>query len=743
MVDATSGVAKCSRDALAKPFGSVNMRALLFPMIEVVPLRPPLPFSLALLALATALPAAGEDLFADSESVPQILTATRLKQSPAAVPGSVTLIDRQLIEASGARSIPELMRLVPGMMVGYLSGNEGKINYHGSSVSEARRMQVLIDGRSVYRAGLATVDWVDIPVALEDIDRIEVFRGPNTVSYGANALMGVINIITRSPSESIGTRLKVTRGERGVNDWYASQGFNWQDGDLRLSLSGLQDDGFDHDDEGNAYRDGTRANRFNLSTTHRLDPQQTLDWQLAAKEGTNQRPYNYEPVFDDLIPGGITPGDNNSDVVARDYAGSMRWTFEMDPRHSLYVQGAVQHWDREQEWTACDAGVAFSPQLAQLWDLNPVLTKRVFRFPTRPLPAGTTAQEAALAQQILQQASQPQSVVCGDVNQNIRETRYDFELQDTYSLTDSLRLLSGLGYRREEVESDTYFGGELNNDILRTFGHLEWTIDQHWILQGGAMLENDRNSGESLTPRIALNYLITPSHGLRAVYSEAVRTPDMAENNLDLRYLVSNLSQPVYGQSSAYYFSRVTGSGGLQEEHMRSRELGYNGLFANLGLSIDLKLFHEDVSDMISEAFTSDGYTPSNDNSMSFEGAETQIDWRLGARDRLRLTYAYVDQTGTEERDLRLSARNSGSAAWIREWPRDWSSSVIYYGADALNERRFERLDLRLAKRIHLGSAQLQLAGVLQQRLDDEALTWKENLYDDRQQFYLSAELDF
>lgn len=722
------------------------MRALLPPMIALVSLHPSLPFSFALLALATTPPAAAEDIFADGESMPQILTATRLKQSPAAVPGSVTLLDRQLIESSGARSVPELMRLVPGMMVGYLSGNQGMINYHGSSVSEARRMQVLIDGRSVYRAGLATVDWADIPVALEDIERIEVFRGPNTVSYGANALMGVINIITRSPTESIGTRLKVTRGERGVNDWYASQGFNWQDGDMRLSLSGLQDDGFDHDDEGNAFRDSTRANRFNLSTTHRLDTQQTLDWQLAAKEGTNQRPYNYKPWFTKLVPGEtIAPGDNNSDVVARDYAGSLRWTVDVNPQHSLYIQGAAQHWDRKQEWSACDAQIAFSSELKTLWDLNPTLSKRFLNAlkKDRPRPAGPTSEQTHLMDQILADISQGQSVVCGDVNQNIRETRYDLELQDTYSVTDSLRLLSGVGYRREEVDSDTYFGGKLNNDILRTFAHLEWTIDPHWILQGGAMLENDRNSGESLTPRLAVNYLITPSHGLRAVYSEAVRAPDMGENNLDLRYLVSNLSQPVYGQSSAYYFSRVAGSEGLKEERMRSRELGYNGLFANLGLSVDLKLFHEDISDMISEPFTSDGYTPTNDNSMSFQGAELQTDWRLSVSDRVRLTYAYVDQTATEDRDLRLSARNSGSAAWMREWTHGWSSSVIYYGADALNERRFERLDLRLAKRMRFGRADLQIAGVLQQRLDDEALTWKENLYDDRQQFYLSAELGF
>lgn len=145
---------------------------------------------LALLALLFGSKLAAADLFNDPSGVPEVLTATRLKQSPAEVPGSISVLDRELIVASGARDIPELMRLVPGMMVGYLSGNQPTVNYHGTSMSGARRLQVLIDGRSVYRPGLASVDWSDLPLALEDVERIEVFRGPNTVSYGANALMG-------------------------------------------------------------------------------------------------------------------------------------------------------------------------------------------------------------------------------------------------------------------------------------------------------------------------------------------------------------------------------------------------------------------------------------------------------------------------------------------------------------------------------------------------------------------------
>lgn len=291
---------------------------------------PPNPRSSLVLALIVSSPVLADDLFLDSQPLPQVLTATRLKQSPAAVPGSMTVLDGELIKASGARDISELLRLVPGMMVATISGNQAAVNYHGTSASEARRMQVLIDGRSVYRAGLATVDWSDIPVAMEDIQRIEIFRGPNTVSYGANALMAVVNIITRSPADSHGTRLKISRGQRGINDWYASQGSGWDTGDLRLSLSGQEDDGFDSNRNGADYRDSRRLNRASLAVSQILDEQQSIDWQLNAKDGSNQRPYTYRPVFP-----GITAAGDNSDVIAKDYAGSLRWNLDINPDHSL------------------------------------------------------------------------------------------------------------------------------------------------------------------------------------------------------------------------------------------------------------------------------------------------------------------------------------------------------------------------------------------------------------------------
>ncbi|VVM62265.1 Colicin I receptor [Pseudomonas fluorescens] len=694
------------------------------------------------LALILSPSLQADDLFLDSESLPQVLTATRLKQSPAAVPGSMTVIDNELITASGARDISELLRLVPGMMVGNINGNQPAVNYHGTNASEARRMQVLIDGRSVYRAGLATVDWSDIAVAMEDIERVEVFRGPNTVSYGANALMAVVNIITRHPAGSHGTRMKITRGQRGINDFYASQGQGWDGGDLRLSLSGQEDDGFDSDRSGADYRDSRRLNRFSLAVSQALDEQQSIDWQLSAKDGANQRPYTYRPVFS-----GITAAGDNSDVKAKDYAGSLRWNLDLAPDHSLYIQGSAQHWDRQQTWRACDAEVSFSPQLAELWQLNPDYTERlarnIERFTGPGAPAGTPAEQALAAQALGQWRDGARQTLCGDIDQSARESRYDLELQDTLSLSDSLRLLSGLNYRYDRADSETYFNGTLDDTTWRAFGQFEWRASEHWLLQGGAMFEDTQLIGSSLTPRIAVNYLINPRHGLRAVYSEAIRSPDMFENNVNWSYRVTNLKPGAYGQSSARYFVRTRGPGNLDQEHMRSRELGYNGYFPGPGLAVDVKVFHDEITGMISEPLRNNQYIASNANSSRFNGAETQLDWRMSRADRLRLTYAYVDAQASNPLDAQQTARNSGSAGWLHDWGHDWNSALFYYGDDALNGYRFERVDSRIAKHIPLGHAQLELAGVLQQRLDRQPTTFIDNRYDERRVIYFSAELSF
>ena len=156
-----------------------------------------------------------EDFTGDIDTV---ISATRIRQPLTESPSSITIIDRDMIVASGAIEIADVMRLVPGMQVGYPTGNQMAVTYHGLGDDFPRDMQILIDGRSVYKPSYADVDWLFLGVVLEDIERIEVIRGPNTPLYGSNAVSGVINIITRLPYQDRGTSARITAGDLATRD---------------------------------------------------------------------------------------------------------------------------------------------------------------------------------------------------------------------------------------------------------------------------------------------------------------------------------------------------------------------------------------------------------------------------------------------------------------------------------------------------------------------------------------------
>tara|TARA_R110002033_G_scaffold53813_7_gene102007 strand:- start:1755 stop:2996 length:1242 start_codon:yes stop_codon:yes gene_type:complete len=412
--------------------------------------------------------------------------------------------------------------------------------------------------------------------------------------------------------------------------------------------------------------------------------------------------------------------------------------------------------ERLSDFRACDSPLVFSPTLRELSALSPLAARRVSRYMSHDV-AGSLRNYmndfmygqyydylGDLGERILQERQQyvDSEPACFDIDQHIRESRYHLEVQDTFRLNEQLRFVSGASYRQDRVKSETFFGGTVDNAIIQAFGNAEYRPHDRWLFQFGGMYEDSQLVGDAFSPRVAMHYFITPLHSLRFVYSEAVRTPDMYENNINWTYNLKNISGPVSGPQS--YYATAVGPGDLDTETMRSREIGYNGTNHRYGVSVDLRVFQERITGMNSEPLKLTDFYPNNDSSAEFEGAEAQIDWRATYADRFRLTYAYVDFEASSKLDQRLTARNSGSAAWIRSWPAGIESSLIYYGADQLNERRFERVDTRLEKEFALGQrSHLNLALVLQHRLDDEPLTWDENRYESQNHYYLSAELHF
>jgi len=134
----------------------------------------------------------------------QVTSVSRKEQKLSQTGGSVYVITQEDIRRSGLMNIPDLLRMVPGVDVARVDANAWAISIRGFNRRYSDKVLVLIDGRSVYNETYSGVYWDQLDVPLEDIDRIEVVRGPGGTVWGANAVNGVINIITKSSIDTQG-----------------------------------------------------------------------------------------------------------------------------------------------------------------------------------------------------------------------------------------------------------------------------------------------------------------------------------------------------------------------------------------------------------------------------------------------------------------------------------------------------------------------------------------------------------
>ena len=225
------------------------------------------------------------DFFAE---VPVVLTTTRLAQSLFETPGAVTVINRRDILASGARTLADLLRLVPGYIVSGYNGANPLGAYHAPIDEFGTRNLVLVDGRSVYSTtyqGGTTRGMLS--VLLEDVERIEVLRGSNSAAFGANAMFGVINVVTRHAEDTLGASVTVRHGRQGVSDAHARFGWQTDAGHHRLSFASRGDDGY------RFINDSSRLNALQWRSDLRLAAQQDVFLsgsvtQAAYGDGVNQ-----------------------------------------------------------------------------------------------------------------------------------------------------------------------------------------------------------------------------------------------------------------------------------------------------------------------------------------------------------------------------------------------------------------------------------------------------------------------
>ncbi len=147
----------------------------------------------------------------------RITSASRMPENLSEIPAAVFVITQDDIRRSGATSIPEVLRMAPGVEVARVSATEWAVNMRDLNQLFANKLLVLMDGRSIYSHLASGVFWDIQDTVLEDIDRIEVIRGPGAALWGVNAVNGVINIITKKAADTQGGEVTALGGtEEGI-----------------------------------------------------------------------------------------------------------------------------------------------------------------------------------------------------------------------------------------------------------------------------------------------------------------------------------------------------------------------------------------------------------------------------------------------------------------------------------------------------------------------------------------------
>ncbi|MCQ1550162.1 MAG: TonB-dependent receptor [Candidatus Accumulibacter phosphatis] len=205
----------------------------------------------------------------------EITSAARKSQRLNDVAAAVYVITREDIERSGATSIPEALRLAPGVNVARLANNRWAVSVRGFNSRFSNKLLVLMDGRSMYSQLFSGVLWEVEDTLLEDIERIEVIRGPGAAMWGANAVNGVINIITRRARDTQGSLLVAGAGSEESAFASFRHGMVVGDGHLRVWGKGFARDesvtpqGHTANDSWRAGRAGFRGD-WTMGGGHRL-----------------------------------------------------------------------------------------------------------------------------------------------------------------------------------------------------------------------------------------------------------------------------------------------------------------------------------------------------------------------------------------------------------------------------------------------------------------------------------------
>lgn len=650
-----------------------------------------------------------QDIIGDIDTV---ISATRIRQPLTESPSSVTIIDRDMIETSGAVEVADVLRLVPGIQVAYPQGNQMAVAYHGFADAFPRSMQVLVDGRSIYQPSFADVDWVMLGITLEDIERIEVVRGPDSPLYGSNAVAGVINIITRLPWQDRGTTARITAGDLHTRYGMLRHSDTIGKLDYRVTLNYQKNTGFPGDL--NSTNDGRKLAGASLRGLWHPRASDEVDLQLGVSDGK--------------LGGGAEPQQDplpHNKQVSSSYE-FISWRRALEDAADLRLQ--FYH-------NAYDSSDHYHDLLSNAWGIPP----------------------SAIPVVIPGQSDQPAGFGLFDY----RGERYDLEAQYTSPQSGRLRTVAGAGIRLNRLNSArlTDRSDWISEMSHRAYVNTSYRATSHLLLNLGAMAEHSNEFGSSLSPRVNASWLFNDRHSVRLSYARAKRNPSLLEEHFDTVYRLDD--------GTPYLMDYLSTS--PAPETLTSVELGYIGYWLERRLMLDAKLFHEKTSDRLRlvddptvaqplptipfavQTLINDGYT-------KVDGGEIQLKYETAPRDFISLQASVVDTDAYWRKQVNpdvpsiypenIAPRYTISALISKSLPRGYEVSAAAYRVtdmiwlgDGDRLREYNRVDLRLARRWQTADSHMMLEAIVQNIANDYPSFRYENIFDTRA--YLRFTLGF
>ncbi len=655
--------------------------------------------------------------------IPIVSSVTHMEQTLPQAPASVTIIDRQTIEASTAVDITDLFRLVPGFQSYYVNGGRKGVTYHALGDEYPRRLEVKVDGRSVYESLFSAVTWSTIGIDLEDIEYIEIVRGANAAADGSNAFLASINIVTKSPLVDTGLSLRTQVGSAQTRNAALSYSGKIGAVDHRTTLSFRSNDGFDDgitfDGKSIAVDDDSEAASFTFKGLWTPSAADNIEFQVGVTEselGIGEdsfvnREMSYQYQY--LNWSHLSEQGNKTQLVV--YHNDLNLDDDVQPQKISEILGVDDS----------------SP----FWPLGPVPDTTIFDGSNR-----------------------------GD------SERWDIELRTTIQPADSLRAVTGAAVRYDRVSSQSLFDtlNPLSETSYRAYTNLEWTQSEQLIVNAGAILEDRDSTNVYGSYRLATNYLFSEDHMFRVALNRSFRAPTLLENNQMglVRYVnpqecSSGSSAP---ECNPAFRDIILDAGGISDtdiknEELKSYELGYAGYFMDRALSLDMRLYYEQMLDIIAER--RDGYPDldnfvnirDNTDTMDVRGIEIQTVYKPNERFLLRAYYSYSDIDGItcytspenagepcqEYRDLdKYSLKDTfGLMASYKLAGGVRLSSTVNYSSKLQHYRgqrmdKFTRVDLKAAKSWDINRSSVDLSFTVQNAGDSYAEFYEHNLFETR-----------